>query len=88
MRFVYRPRKEGLAPQNTRPKMQSRPGSRGTENLFVAVHRGKVLAYQPYTKWNAKTACRCWKLLRDRYVQEYGHPPDQVPLYPTREPQG
>ena len=83
VRFVYRTRKQGLLPENCRPKAQSRPGSRGTENLFVAIHRGKVLAYQPYTKWNANTCARCWKLVRDRYQEEYGHPPNQVPLYPT-----
>ena len=45
MRFVYRTRKDGLLPENTRPKAQSKPGSRGTANLFVAIHRGRILLY-------------------------------------------
>lgn len=83
---MYRTRKEGLLPENTRPKAQSKPGSRGTANLFVAVHRGKVLLYKPYTKWNGETACRCWKELRDRYREEYGVDPVDVPLVHDRDP--
>ena len=69
-----------------RPKLGSKPGSRGTENLFVAVHRGRVLVYQAYTKWNAKTAMRCWKVLRDAYRTEYGVDPVDVPLFHDRDP--
>ena len=85
MRFVYRTRKQGLLPECTKPKAQSKPGSRGTENLFVAVHRGKVLLYKAYTHWNEETACRCWLALRDRYREEYGVDPVLVPLLHDRD---
>jgi len=61
--FVIRTKSEGLLPECVKPGPQHKPGNAGLEKIFMAVFRGRVVAWVSFRKWNARTYTRCLNIL-------------------------